>query len=101
MGLTCQRQTPLEGVLSDQLVIQLIVNKRPDRILLSDGIGYSPARVPDEVMRTMNKIFVRDDGWSLGCTPASEAEAYTMWRDRWVGFIANNTYKQMSEYEIV
>ena len=101
MVSTSPRPKPIEGVLPDQLVIQLIVNKHPDRILLSDGIGYSPTRVPDDIRRTMNRIFVRDDGWSLGCTPASEEEAYNMWKDRWVGFIENNKYKQMSEYEIV
>lgn len=92
--------TPLsEGVLSDQLMLKLVVNRSPDRILLSDGIGYSPARVSEEVMRTMNKIFVRDDGWSLGCTPASEQEAYTMWKDRWVGFIENSKYLPINKYE--
>ena len=87
----------METKLNSKQVVKLIILKKPDRILLSDGIGYHPDRVPDQ-MSNMTIIFVRADNWSLGCTKETEKEAYLMWSDTWVGFIENNTYKPISEY---
>ena len=54
--------------------------KNPQRILIdSDGLAVSPKRtdvVPDIV-------FVRDDGWSLGCKFENRNVAETMWKYNW------------------
>ena len=87
--------------LPDYLHQQLLVAKKPRRILLKDGRSYNPDLISKEDLAKMSVMFLRNDEWSLGAVPETEAEAYHMWQDSWVGFVRNGKYQPISEYATI
>lgn len=68
-----------------------IKERGPNRVLVpcrgggTEGVPSSRARRDHGIYPEV--IFIRRDGWSLGATRKHEAEAFSMWRDEWSGFI--------------
>ena len=69
------------------------------RVLLADGLGHPSARVPVETLRSMNVVFVRNDGWSLGTIPETTDEGYQLWKGDWAGFIDKDGYHLIEDYK--
>lgn len=56
------------------------------RVLInSDGEAVTPARAEAEFGIRPDTIFLRDDGWTLGCLKNHEPVAARMWEKNWVG----------------
>lgn len=65
-----------------------ILRSGPTRVMINKNEAATPRtalywyniRVPDY-------IFIRDDGWSVGCTKDLIHATYSTWPDRWIGFL--------------
>jgi hypothetical protein len=55
------------------------------RVLVnSDGETVAPARAESEFGIKPDTIFIRDDGWTLGCIENHEPVAARLWEKNWV-----------------
>lgn len=62
-----------------------IENVTPDRVLTFKGMtSYEDARDKDV---SVEIVFVRDDGWTLGAPGQLGKEAYMLWEANWERFI--------------
>jgi hypothetical protein len=63
---------------------QMIARSEPNRVLVSfDGTAV-PMKRALELNVVTDYIFVRKDGWSLGCPGHLERQAHNLWRGDWI-----------------
>lgn len=76
----------------------------PHRVLIKDNNGTEgvTARVAFEKYNvTPEIIFIRKDGWSLGCEKELEEEAFLTWKESWTHFIRKDgPIQPMKEYVV-
>jgi hypothetical protein len=49
------------------------------------GLGHHPSELRREgFVSAPDYIFIRNDGWSMGCYEAELEEAYSLWAQEWV-----------------
>lgn len=76
----------------------------PSRVLVSEqGMAMSPGRAEEAGKGVVDIIFIRDDGWTLGCAERLEAFALATWKKEWVAFARKGSnseweLKPISEY---
>jgi hypothetical protein len=59
-----------------------------DRVLTSPRGTSVPFKYAVEEFRiTVELVFIRNDGWTLGCHRAHQSVAYQMWQDEWIAMI--------------
>ena len=51
----------------------------PDRYLNKDGIGVHPIDADGKI----DIIFLRNDGWSVGCSKNNWQQTYLLWPKSW------------------
>lgn len=71
------------GIDVDQLFDQLR-RRGPTRVYCGDQIAKSPARAKREHNASWSIVFVRNDGWSIGCDEQFASETHDLWGDDWV-----------------
>jgi len=63
---------------------EILARGEPDRVLINkDGAAVSMRRAI-EMNVVADLIFVRDDGWMLGCPGHLEEVASNLWKDHWL-----------------
>ena len=61
-----------------------IARSTPNRVLINaEGEAISMKRALQQNI-VADLIFVRNDGWSLGCPGRLEQAAYDLWKDEWI-----------------
>lgn len=59
-----------------------------DRVLTSSrGTSVPYSYAVNEFGIEVELVFIRNDGWTLGCHRTHESVAYGMWTDEWIGVI--------------
>lgn len=71
-----------------EAAVKRIAVHGPDRIVVNDD-GYAmPQKAAFErYCTTWSIVFIRDDGWSLGCPHIFEPVAYSQWKDHWTHYM--------------
>jgi hypothetical protein len=61
----------------------------PNRVVVDkDGTACTPMRAVLDHRVEFDKIFVRDDGWTLGCPHRLSEVAHDLWPDQWIGEVS-------------
>ena len=63
---------------------QAIARSQPRRVLISANHDAVPMKRALELGVIADLIFVRNDGWSLGCPGHLEEVASNLWKDHWL-----------------
>lgn len=63
-----------------------VMHQGPQRVVVNNkGEAASPTRTPKEVFKTLKYVFIRDDGWTVGCSEQHRCITEELWRGDWVG----------------
>jgi len=91
------------GTLNDTM--RVLAEHGPTRVLCHDGVGRSPSRLTpaqEAEFACRFVVFVRNDGWTLGCSGDTEHDGFNMWRHEWVAFVVRGSFgdapRPISEY---
>jgi hypothetical protein len=49
------------------------------------GEAQAPGRTPKHVFKRLKYVFIRDDGWTVGCQEKHKNITEELWRGDWVG----------------
>jgi hypothetical protein len=85
-----------------EAVAEAVLVRGPTRVLVSQsGDALPPRRAKIDHGISWDIVFIRDDGWSLGAPSALEAIAYSIWPDKWIGFVrrGDNRVRSICEYQ--
>jgi hypothetical protein len=67
------------------------LRSNPDRIVINkSGEAVPPERArqrPSKAFLTLDMVFIRDDGWTLGCDSKHAEVARKQWADQWIGWL--------------
>ena len=65
----------------------LILHSGPTRVMINrDMDATTSQRAREEYNIVPDIIFIRNDGWSLGAPSFLEKEAFSCWKESWIGF---------------
>lgn len=71
-------------------------DKGPRRILCGCGTAKGVGNITSldvDIFLSAPIIFIREDGWTLGCHKAARNEAFELWKEEWVAFIEPGTFQ--------
>lgn len=58
----------------------------PNRVVVNEEGEAIPLKKAEEKGITVDVVFVRKDGWTLGAPESLEMTAFSLWADEWTGF---------------
>jgi len=66
-------------------IVKRVIKHGPTRVVINaSGEATTAERAWAEHAIDPNTIYIRDDGWSLGCSSEFTEEACDLWKDKWV-----------------
>lgn len=69
----------------DKAIRKMLINGGPDRVVFNlHGNATTPKRALEEYGVRYDRVFVRNDGWTLGTSEALREVAHSLWKDEWV-----------------
>jgi len=84
-----------------QKMFDLILSRGPTRVMINKEMDATTSqRAREEYNIVPDIIFIRNDGWSLGAPNFLEKEAYSCWKESWIGFVRRGELvaKSIEEY---
>lgn len=78
--------TPEEQKVIDTALANMSRNG-PDRVLTSSRETSVPFEYAKEFGIEVELVFIRNDGWTLGCHRTHQPVAYRMWADEWIAIL--------------
>jgi hypothetical protein len=70
-----------------EIYAKTICANGPDRILINEYEGIPSQRAREQYGIFPDIVFIRHDGWSLGCPHFYEKAGYQLWKNEWIGYI--------------
>lgn len=72
--------------------VEQVLNSGPDKVMITaEGLTRSPKKAYSIHSTWPDVVYIRQDGWSLGCPSLIEQQAYETWKNEWVARVDLHT----------